>query len=91
MDSPASSKKRRITGLVVSEKMAKTRIVEVVREKRHPRYLKYYKVTKRFKAHDEVNEYHVGDHVIIEETRPLSRGKRWKITGFAQKSEPKGE
>jgi len=75
---------RRLQGIVVSDKMNKTRVVAVTRLKKHPRYLKYYKVTKRFKAHDENNEYKVGDKVIIEETRPLSKEKRWRIVGKAQ-------
>ena len=71
--------KKRLEGIVVSDKMNKTRVVAVVRFKKHPRYKKYYKVTKKFKAHDEKNEYKVGDKVIIEETRPLSKEKRWRI------------
>lgn len=71
--------KRRLQGTIVSDKMQKTRVVEVVRLKKHPRYKKYYKVSKRFKAHDERNEFKVGDKVIIEETRPLSKEKRWRI------------
>jgi len=74
-------KKRKLEGVVVSDKMQKTRVVETARLKRHPRYLKYYKVTKRFKAHDENNEFKAGDKVIIEESRPLSREKRWTIKG----------
>ena len=73
-------KTRKITGVVVSDKMTKTRVVAVSSLKKHPKYLKYYKVTKKFKAHDENNEYKTGDTVVIEETRPLSREKRWKIT-----------
>lgn len=72
--------KRKLKGVVVSDKMNKTRVIEVTRLKRHPRYAKYYKVSKRFKAHDEKNEYKLGDKVIIEETRPMSREKRWRIT-----------
>ncbi len=75
------NKKRRITGVVVSDKMQKTRVVAVHRLKKHSKYLKYYRVTTKFKAHDEKNEYKKGDLVVIEETRPLSRGKRWKIVG----------
>ncbi len=71
--------KRNITGVVVSDKMTKTRVVAVERLKKHPRYLKYYKVTTKFKAHDENNEYKKGDKVVIEETRPMSKEKRWKI------------
>ena len=70
---------RKITGVVVSDKMTKTRVIAVSSLKKHPKYLKYYKVTTRFKAHDENNEYKTGDTVVIEETRPLSREKRWKI------------
>jgi small subunit ribosomal protein S17 len=73
--------KRRLKGIVVSDKMMKTRVVKVERYKKHPRYQKYYKVSKRFKAHDEKNEYKLNDKVIIEETRPLSKEKRWKIIG----------
>lgn len=75
------STKRKITGIVVSDKMQKTRVVEVSRFKKHPKYLKYYKVSMRFKAHDEKNEYHAGDKVVIEETRPMSKEKRWRIVG----------
>ncbi len=78
-----TTKKRKITGIVVSDKMSKTRVVAVSRLKKHPRYLKYQKLTVRFKAHDEKNEYHVGDKVVIEETRPLSKEKRWMIIGKA--------
>ncbi len=72
-------KKRKLQGVVVSDKMMKTVVVSVTHEKKHPKYLKYYKVTNRFKAHDEKEEYNVGDKVIIEETRPLSKEKRWKV------------
>ena len=71
--------KRKLEGKVVSDKMNKTRIVAVTRLKKHPRYLKYYKITRRFKAHDEKNEYRTGDKVVIEETRPISKDKRWRI------------
>ena len=70
---------RKIKGVVTSDKMNKTRVVTVSSLKKHPKYLKYYKTTTKFKAHDENNEYKTGDNVIIEETRPLSREKRWKI------------
>ncbi len=74
-----NKKIRKIKGVVVSDKMTKTRVVAVTRFKKHPKYLKYYEVVKKFKAHDENNEYKKGDAVVIEETRPLSREKRWKI------------
>ncbi len=72
---------RKLQGIVVSDKMQKTRIVEVERLKKHPRYQKYYKVTQRFKAHDEHNEYKTGEKVIIQDSRPLSKDKRWIISG----------
>ena len=75
------TKKRKIIGVVTSDKMNKTRVVAVSRLKKHPKYLKYYHVTTKFKAHDENNEYKTGDKVTIEEARPMSRDKRWKIIG----------
>lgn len=67
------------TGLVVSDKMQKTRVVLVERVYRHPRYQRVIKRSKKLKAHDETNASRVGDRVLIEETRPLSRHKRWRI------------
>lgn len=75
--------KRRLVGTVVSDRMAKTVVVEVVRKKMHPLYKKAYRVSRRFKAHDPQGEYKVGDAVIIEETRPLSKEKRWRVVGKA--------
>ncbi|MEK7657838.1 MAG: 30S ribosomal protein S17 [Patescibacteria group bacterium] len=71
--------KRTLQGIIVSDKMDKTCVVEISRLKKHPLYKKYYKATRKFKAHDEKNEYKSGDKVIIEETRPLSKDKRWRI------------
>ena len=70
---------KKLTGKVVSDKMQKTRVVEVTHIKLHPKYLKHYTVTKRLKAHDEKNEFQVGDSVVIQETKPLSKEKRWVI------------
>jgi small subunit ribosomal protein S17 len=66
-------------GRVVSDKMSKTRVVAVERTFRHSRYARVVKRTSRFKAHDERNESHVGDRVLIIEARPLSKDKRWRI------------
>lgn len=66
-------------GVVVSDAMEKTVVVEVMRFAIHPRYHKRMRIRKRFKAHDEKNIYKVGDKVIIEATRPLSKEKRWKV------------
>lgn len=74
---------RKLQGIVVSDKMEKTRVVAVDRMKKHPRYEKYFTVTERFKAHDEKNEFKTGDKVTIQEARPMSRDKRWTIVGKA--------
>ena len=73
--------KRILQGEVVSDAMQKTVVVAVENIKEHPIYRKRYTVTKRYKAHDENKEYKVGDKVIIEEMRPLSKDKRWKVIG----------
>lgn len=71
--------KRRLTGAVVGNAMQKTVVVEITRVKVHPKYRKRYSATKKFKAHDPKNEYKIGDTVIIEECRPLSKEKRWRV------------
>lgn len=76
-----TAKKRTMIGEVVSDAMQKTVVVAVIRIKQHPIYRKRYKVTTRYKAHDEKNEYKEGEKVIIEEMRPLSKEKRWKVVG----------
>ena len=70
---------RILKGTVTSDKMQKTVVVAVTRLKMHPKYKKQYKVTTKFKAHDEENKYKTGDKVVIQETRPLSRDKRWRV------------
>ena len=70
--------KRQLKGVVVSSKMAKTIVVEVETIKEHPKYKKRYKSHKKYKAHDENNEYNLGDKVLIEETKPISKDKRWR-------------
>jgi len=74
-----NKQKKQITGEVISDKGQKTVVVKVERIKEHPRYKKRYKVHKKYKAHDEKDEYKVGDKVIIEECRPISKEKRWKV------------
>lgn len=71
--------RRKLVGRVRSDKMNKTVVVEVVRFKRDPVYKKYVRVRKRYKAHDEKNEYKVGDRVEIVEHRPMSKQKRWQV------------
>ena len=65
--------------VVVSDAMQKTRVVKIERVYRHPRYQRVIRVSKKLKAHDEANESKVGDRVLIEESRPLSKEKRWRI------------
>ena len=75
---PASTRKTK-TGRVVSDKMDKTIVVSVERLARHPLYKRVIRLTTKFKAHDELNEARVGDTVLIEEARPLSATKRWRL------------
>lgn len=70
---------RKISGVVVSDKMDKTVVVKVERLKTHPVYKKRYKVSRKYKAHDPENQFKVGDQVIIAETKPLSRDKKWAV------------
>jgi small subunit ribosomal protein S17 len=66
-------------GVVVSDAMQKTRVVRIERVYRHPQYQRVIRMSKKLKAHDEQNASKVGDRVLIEETRPLSKEKRWRI------------
>ncbi len=77
--------KKNLEGTVVSDKMAKTVVVLVERMKLAPKYRKYHKASTKFKAHDEGGEYHIGDRVLIEETRPLSKDKKWKVVKLLAK------
>lgn len=79
MSNNSPRKKRTLRGTVVSDKAQKTVVVAITRLKKHPKYLKYFKKTKKVKAHDENNTYKVGDRVILQESRPLSKEKRWIV------------
>ena len=68
-----------LKGVVVSDKMDKTIVVSVSRFIKHPLYGKFYKVSKKYKAHDEENKYKTGDNVEIVETRPISKDKKFKV------------
>ena len=70
---------REKTGKVTSDKMQKTVVVTVTRLKKHPKYKKHVKISKRYKAHDENNTYKIGDIVSIVETRPISKDKHFKV------------
>lgn len=95
--STPSVKKRTLVGTVVSDKMQKTVTVRVDHLQKHPKYEQRHVVSKKFKAHDEKREFHVGDRVIIEETRPLSKEKHWRVVKkvgiekVAMAGEPSGE
>lgn len=78
---------RTLQGVVVSDKMIKTVVVAVNRLKKHPKYKKYFRVTKKYKVHDEKREYHMGDQVVIKETRPLAKDKRWTVVKAIKRKE----
>ncbi len=71
--------KKKFSGVVVSDKGDKTIVVEIKTVKKHPKYKKRYTVSKRYKVHDEKNEYKVDDKVVFIECRPLSKDKRWRV------------
>jgi small subunit ribosomal protein S17 len=77
---------RTITGTVISDKADKTVVISVVTRKTHPIYKKQFSVTTKFMAHDEKNEAGIGDKVIITETRPLSKRKRFVLTKVTEKA-----
>ncbi len=79
-------RRKTLQGIVVSDKMAKTRVVKVERQVRHPIYKKFVKRTNKFMAHDETNESHLGDTVLLVETRPLSRRKRWRLLEIVERA-----
>jgi small subunit ribosomal protein S17 len=83
---PAAGRRKEVVGEVVSNKMKKTIVVEVTRKKAHPLYGRVISTDKKFYAHDENNEAHVGDVVRLEETRPLSKLKRWKLKEIIRKT-----
>ena len=74
------------TGIVVSDKMDKTIVVAIKDNVKHPLYNKIVKKTYKLKAHDENNEYHVGDTVKVMETRPLSKDKRWRLVEIMERA-----
>ena len=74
-----TKKEVKFKGIVVSDKMDKTSIVAVETFKTHPKYLKKYLSTKKYKVHDPENKYKVGDRIEFAECRPISRGKKYKV------------
>ncbi|MFZ3110076.1 MAG: 30S ribosomal protein S17 [Rectinemataceae bacterium] len=89
MDTDVQKEKKgklELQGVVVSDKMDKTIVIEIVMRKLHPLYKKYVTRSKKMKAHDEKNEARIGDVVKIEECRPLSRDKRWRLTQIVERA-----
>ncbi|HTX73608.1 MAG TPA: 30S ribosomal protein S17 [Rectinemataceae bacterium] len=82
----AAKGKQTLQGIVKSDKMDKTIVVEITLRKLHPLYKKYVTRSKRIKAHDEQNEAHEGDTVRVVECRPLSRDKRWRLAEVVEKA-----
>lgn len=78
--------RKELTGFVVSDKMDKTVVVEVERRTQHPLYKKVITRRKKYKAHDEENQCGIGDKVRIEECRPLSKDKRWRVIKIIEKA-----
>lgn len=79
-------KRKTQIGTVVSNKMDKTVVVMVEKLVKHPKYKKYIRKRKKYKAHDEKNECKIGDQVLIIETRPLSKEKRWRIKKILERA-----
>ena len=71
--------KRQLTGIITSDKMANTVVVRVGRIKEHPKYKKRFRVHKKYKAHTENGDFKVGDKVVIEECKPISKEKHWRV------------
>jgi len=78
--------KRKVVGKVISDKMDKTVVIQVEKLVKHSLYKKYIKRQNKFTAHDENNECRIGDKVVITESRPLSRMKRWRVSGIVEKA-----
>ena len=85
-ETKAAARRKELVGYVVSNRMQKTIVVQVIRRKSHPLYMRVISKAKKFYAHDERNEAHVGDVVRLEETRPLSKLKRWRLKEIVRKT-----
>ena len=77
--------KRRLKGIVVSDKMTKTIVVKVTRMKMHSKYRKQYKVSENYKVHDEKEQAKIGNTVVFEECRSLSKDKKWRLIEIIKK------
>jgi small subunit ribosomal protein S17 len=79
-------RRKALVGTVVSDKMDKTVVVQVERLTLHPKFKKYVRRRKKYKAHDEMKACGMGDRVLIVETRPLSKDKRWRVRSIVEKA-----
>jgi small subunit ribosomal protein S17 len=86
VESKRNSARRELVGTVTSDKMQKTVVVIVTHRVRSTMYKKYMTKRVKYKAHDEKNEYHVGDRVLITESRPLSKDKRWRVEKLVERA-----
>ena len=85
-ETESTANRRRLTGRVVADKMDKTVTVQVDRMVRHPLYGKFVRRSKKYHVHDEANECHTGDTVLIEESRPYSKSKSWKVARLLERA-----
>lgn len=86
VETPSRNQRKTRDGVVISDKMDKTVVVQVSDLVRHPLYKRVLKRTSKFKAHDAENNCHVGDHVQIMETRPLSKEKCWRVINITERA-----
>ena len=87
MAAERESRQRERRGVVVSDKMEKTIVVEITASRPHPLYQKIVRRTSRLKAHDEQNEARIGDTVLVRECRPLSKSKSWRLMSILERAE----
>ncbi len=88
MELNVAAHKKKMVGVVVKDKMDKTVVIETEKLQKHPKYHKYLKTKKRYKAHDEENRCKIGDKVMIVEARPLSKEKKWVVKEIIEREEP---
>ncbi|PIR22978.1 MAG: 30S ribosomal protein S17 [Deltaproteobacteria bacterium CG11_big_fil_rev_8_21_14_0_20_45_16] len=89
-NSEIKTQRRAIVGTVIGNKMDKTIVVQAASLTKHPKYGKYYKSYKKYKAHDEKNECGIGDQVLIVESRPISKEKRFRLNKIVEKAKQAG-
>lgn len=87
MEPRKEANKKKFIGVVVKDKMEKTVVVETERSYKHPIYQKHVRTKKRYNAHDNENKCRIGDKVLIVETRPVSKGKKWLVKDIIKKEE----